>query len=523
MYDIVIKHGTVVDGTGTPRSIADVAIEKGVIKKIGNLEGAAARTTLDAPNLIVAPGFIDVGNHADTYLTLFTNPSLESLLRQGITTIIGGNCGTSLAPLVEPNAVSPIQKWASLDEININWHTLQEYFSALTKKGLPLNVGTLVGHETLVRGSRKEGGRKLTPQELRQACTLLRKSLREGAFGLSTGFEFLGNYSAAYESLIPLIAVVQEEKGIHAVHLQNERAKFLGSLNDALRVAKTTGVHTHISHFKVHHPHWEWFARGLEMIDHARASGGAITFDMYPYLVSATHLAVFLPEQFHEKPFATILESLKDKKTRDALLARIAEDRYTLRSITIASLETAPNLVGKTIETIAHEFNESEEEAFLHILEMGDGNVIGFIPSLSRDNLRMGYSHAASFVASNGAGHDLRSLPKNTLLHPRAWGAFPKFFHDFYYTRELIPLEEAVRKMTGLPAEIFGISRRGLIQEGYAADIVILNPHEFQDRYRFGDQPRYATGVEHLFINGIPVISKENLVHTQAGMPVRKN
>lgn len=527
MYDILIRNGTIIDGTGEARYTGDIAIKGKFIEKIGNLEQSKAIKILDAPNLFVVPGFIDITNHSDTYLSLFTNPSQESLLRQGITSIIGGSCGASLAPLISRDGLGAIQKWSDTGTINLNWHSVKEMFRALETAGMTLNFGTLVGHETLRRGVAGDNARNLNAREMLQVKQIFKESIGEGAFGFSAGLAYAHTKHTSLEELAAFAKIAEERGAVCAIHLRDEGKHFLGSVNEVIQIAKETSATMRISHLKVHHPYWKYFENALQMIDDANTHGTNIHFDIYPYAVSATHLYTMLPDAVligeQTKGKYAILKKLKEKEVLDVLLPALREERYTIERIVIASIPHYRNMIGKNILELATQFKKTPEEMFLEIILAGELTAIGFVPSLSRENIKAGYLRTNSFVSSNGAGYAIeRAVRGDELIHPRSFGAFPKFFHEYCYAREILSPEEAIKKMTLGPAEHIGIARRGKITKGYFADIAIINPRTFKDAYTFGESPRYATGVEHLIINGELAIEHKEFKNRKAGVILKK-
>ena len=273
MYDILIKNGTIFDGTGKKdRFIADIGIENGIITAMGNLKNAPAKNVIDANNFFVSPGFIDALNHSDTYLSLFTIPKQNSLISQGITTIMGGNCGASLAPLVSSSAIQSVQKWTDTSRINVNWLRMSELFNVLNNgKKLTLNFGTLAGYGTIRNGILKGKQRKLTAQEIEMAGFLLDQSQSEGAFGMSSGLTYPGEKMASGDEFRHMLFIVKKYNNIFTVHLRNESDRLLDSLEEVIGLAKETGVKLHISHLKaIGNDNWDKFEKALKKIEEAK-------------------------------------------------------------------------------------------------------------------------------------------------------------------------------------------------------------------------------------------------------------
>lgn len=522
MYDLIIKNGAVIDGANNKSIITDIAIKDEKIEKIGSLEKESAIKIIEAASLIVSPGFIDITNHSDTYLTLFTNPNQESLLRQGITTIIGGNCGSSLTPIINNSAWKSIEKWSDIKKINPNWQTTGEFFKILETRKLPLNFGTLIGHSTLRRGLIDDEIRNLKIKELLQIKKILAQSLNEGAFGMSTGLVFSHSKSVRTEEIIELAEIVFSYDGLYATHIRNEGIEFISAINEAIQVARATKVKTEISHLKVLNPHGKNFGEAIKMIENAGQSGSDINFDLYPYTTTASPLHTLLPYFILGGGRENILNNLENKKIIEELKQEIHEKEEIIKTIKIASINGQKNLIGKTIEEISKTQNISTEETFIQILKSSKLKIIGFIPHISEQNMISGLCHKSSYISTNGAGYSLDNLDKLNIIHPRSFGAFPKFWRNLTFNNNMLNKEEAIYKMSGGPASKLGIKDRGIIKKGYFADLVIFDNNNFKDLANFENPYQYAAGVKYLIINGKIVIDNGELINTRAGKVIKK-
>lgn len=522
MYDLLIKNGAVIDGANNKTVIADIAIKGETIEKIGNLEKESAIKIIEAASLTVSPGFIDITNHSDTYLTLFTNPSQESLLRQGITTIIGGNCGSSLAPIISNFAWESIKKWSDVKKINPDWQTINEFFQILEKRGLPLNFGSLIGHSTLRRGLIGEETRNLKLKELLQIKKTLAQSLNDGAFGVSTGLVFSHSKSVRTEEIIELAEIVLKYNGLYATHIRDEGTEFIPAINETIRIAQETKVKTEISHLKVLNPYSKNFGEAIKIIENSNQTGSRINFDLYPYTATASPLHTLLPSFVLGGSREKILNNLENKKIIEELKQEIREKEEIIKTIKIASTETQKNFIGKTIEEIAKTQNLSIEETFILILKSTKLKIIGFIPHIDKQNVINGLKHKLSYVSTNGAGYSLNNLDKSEIIHPRSFGAFPKFWHNLTFDNNSLSKEEAIYKMSGGPATKLEIKNRGVIKKGYFADLIIFDNNNFKDLANFENPYQYAAGVKYLIINGKIVIDNGELINTKAGKIIRR-
>jgi N-acyl-D-aspartate/D-glutamate deacylase len=538
---ILIRNGTIIDGTGKPGEKRDVWIENDKIYRIGNFATVRAHAEINAQGLIVAPGFIDALNHSDAYLTLFRYPSQESLLYQGITTIIGGMCGSSLAPLVHANVIASIQKWADVRDFSVDWSRFGELLDLIEKRGLGVNFSSLVGHATLRRGLIGDAFRPLTEDEFKKAEYLLKEALSEGAFGFSSGLAYSHAKVAPRSEIVRFLAIVKKHNGVYASHIRGEGGEILFALEEAIEAARSADVAVEISHLKVMgSQYWKLFPQALKVIENARAEGAKVTFNLYPYLVTGSVLYTLLPDWVAEGGRNKMLERLLDPAIRARAVKDMgAEHSYEYRNITIAVLKGDPTFIGKTIAEIAQNQGALPEETVINILIAAEGRVIAFMAEVSEENVALALAHPASHIASDGAGYTLDHKKTRELVHPRSFGAFPRVIGQYTHSKKsttkksgaialhiekpgILTLEEAIAKMTSRPAQTFGISGRGEIREGYFADIVIFNPRAFTDTATFTNPYRYAEGVEHLLINGKEVIKKRKYQGVLAGRALRK-
>lgn len=507
MYDILIKNGTIFDGSGEKDGfIADIGITNGSIEIIGNLKASSAKTTIDAKGHFVSPGFIDILNHSDTYLTLFTIPNQNSLLSQGVTTIMGGNCGASLAPLVSGNAIFSVQRWTDPAQININWLRLSELFSVLTAQNkLAVNFGTLVGYGTIRKGVLRDEERKMTQQDIEIAGFLLEQAQEEGAFGMSSGLVYETEKDASFDEIRHMLAIIAKRKNIFSIHIRNEAEKLLDSLEEVINLAKETGAKVHISHFKaIGKDNWDKFQKALERMEKAKNQGVDLTFDMFPYASNGMTLYALLPSWAKDGSQKIILKRLQDQSERQKIEEDIKGLNLNYKKITIAALAGDKIFHGKTLEELSHSWGISPERAIINLL-IGSGlKVIVFAHILNEENIQAGIKHPLSIIASDGAGYDLNYNKIGDLPHPRAFGAFSRFLRKYPNPKKqnIISYKEAIYKITGMPAKRFGIKQRGLIKTSYFADIVIFNPEKIEELTTFENPYQYSIGIKNVIING---------------------
>lgn len=521
-YDILIKSGTVFDGKGGPPQAADVGVKDGKIADIGILQGAKAETTIDASGKYVTPGLIDITNHSDTHLTIFKYPKLESLLRQGITTIIGGNCGASLAPLASSAAIDTIRKWSDPSEFNLDWSGMGEYLETLEKLSLPLNYGTLAGYGTLRRGMVGNETRTLTPEEKDQIKFLLTRSVEEGAFGLSFGLSYGHERNAYTEEIIDLAKSVAEASGVVKLHLRSEGSELFSAVNEALRISREAGVQVVISHFKaIGRKAWPLFQKSLELIENAASTGAKITFDVSPYATTGSPLYLLVPAWAREGGFAALFKRMSNPQEKKKIMEAIRSQTLHYDKILIISARIH-SVIGKTIAEIAEYSGLSPEEALLDTVRASEGRVSIIGRTVSARNVRRAVLYGGSIVASDGAGYSQEAAQSGVLTHPRSFGAFPHFWHTFVRDKGWLKEEEAIKKVTSLPAETLGLKGRGAIVRGNFADIAVFDPNGFKDRATYKNPYQYPTGMEWVFLNGIMVVKQGEYQGVKAGKVLRK-
>ncbi len=526
MYDILIKNSTIINGTKNNKYKADIVVSDGKIKKIGKLGAPKANIVIEADNLYTAPGFIDINNHSDAYLTLFTIPNLESLLKQGITTIIGGNCGSSLAPLVSADILKTIQKWADIQEINLNWLTFKEFLEELDKKGLGTNFGSLVGHSTIRRGVLKDEFRNLKPKELKTVKELLKSALKEGAFGLSTGLVYSHAKIAPPKEIIELVKSVKDFDGIYTTHIRGEAEELLPAIEETIEVAKKTRVSTEISHLKaMGKKFWPNMSKAISLIEEAHKSKININFDIYPYTITGSVLYILLPDWVAEGGKFMLLKRLQDPVIKNKVIKEMQEKKdYEYDKITIAMSPIDKTFIGRKISEIAKSQNISVEEAIINMLTISDGRVITFLDTIDPENIEKGIKHHLSFIASDGAGYNLQYYQrKKELVHPRCFGAFTRFLGRYVREKELLGWEEAIYKITGGPAEKLGLKDRGFLKENFWADLVIFDPKKIIDKATFENPYQYSGGIEYVFVNGKMAIEKGIYTGEKAGRALKKS
>lgn len=503
MYDILIKNGTVIDGSGRPMYLADVAIKDGQIALVGDLRHSHAERVIDATGQYVTPGFIDVNNHSDTYWQLLAHPELKSLLCQGITTIIGGNSGSSLAPLTGPDIIRSIQKWTDIEKINFNWLSMRDFLREVERRRPAVNFATLVGHGTIRRGAMRDKTRTITPDEIESMQRLLSLALKDGAIGLSTGLKYTHARGAGTRELVALAKTALAYDGTYVTYVRDEEGDLVKAVEEAILVARDALVPLHISHLKaVGKSNWHLMDEVFNLIEVAALNDMQISFDVYPYTTTGSVLYTLLPEWVTAEGKTMMLERLRDPSVRSTVLRDMRNKPTDYSSLIIASSTLSKMLSRQKISEIALLQGKSPEETVLDFLIASKGRAIVSMEALSEKNVLKAVQHPFSIISSNGVGYDVNHKETGELVHPRNFGTFPRVFAEYVRKQKALSWEEAVHKMTGKPALKFQLDRRGLLLPGYFADIVVFQPETIADRATMEDPYQYATGISSLIING---------------------
>ena len=520
-YSAIIRNAFVIDGRGGPGLKADLGVEGDKIGAVGSLSGDTAEIEIDAEGLYLSPGFIDMTSHSDTMWTLFDHPLQESFLYQGITTVMGGNCGESLAPFTKPEDIEGIGVRIEKSPLNINWQSLPEFLGELERRGMGLNFGTLVGHGTLRSASGTDIARPAFKEEVDRMVFLLNQSLNAGAFGLSFS---LGRSRALFARDAELHRLLDELKkfGRPAFHhLANEGPDVIGSVSRFVALSRESGAAGHISHFKVlGKKSWPSQKQALEIIERARENGLALTIDVFPYTSTGSSLYLLLPAWALEGGKNAVLKRIGDEKERKQIIEAVKALTLHYERVVVASTRLNAGIAGKSLKEIADSAGILPEEMFLEVLAANGLEAEIFNETISEANLDEAVLKEYAAISSDGAGLGLKEGPN--LPHPRSFGAFPRALKSFVREKSLLGLEKAVYKMTGLPAQILGLEKRGVIEKDCFADLVLFNPDTVSDFADYKTPRRLSKGVEWLFINGTPVIIEGALSGKFAGRVLRK-
>lgn len=522
--DYLLKGGLVIDGAScdaSPKQM-DIAIEGDCIKEIGDLAHVHAENIINAAGLIVCPGFIDV--HAHSEFLLLADGRAEGKISQGITTEINGNCGLSAAPLYGPALE---QREGELDAVDIKdrWHTFSEYFTLLEKRKFATNFITLAGHGNIRASVAGYADRPVAESEMQKMLALLRASIDEGAKGFSTGLIYPpGIYSDAPE-IIHLAREAARSKGVYTTHMRSEGDQLLESVEEVINIAEKAGIHAHISHLKTNgKKNWDKLDKVFELIDQAGKNDISITCDRYPYIASSTDLDTLLPSWAFEGGHKKEIERLMNQ--REKLAKHILKDypgSSDWDNVLISSINSDKNkwMEGKSISEISGSQGKPETECIFDIL-LDEGLKVGAIFfAMKEDNLKAILKLPNCAIGTDSSARSYNGITAKGMPHPRGFGSFPRVLGRYVRDLGVLTLSETVYKMTGLPAEIFRIKRRGVLKKGFFADITIFDSEKIADTADYKNPFRKPEGIYHVFVNGIPVLCEGELTGALPGRVLR--
>ena len=509
-YDLLVKDGLIFDGQGRPPFRADIAISGDSIADIGNIGNSRGKTIINARGLAVSPGFIDVHDHSD--LSLIVNPKAESVIHQGITTLVSGNCGSSPFPIPEEVFEQEREGAKKIYDLDLNWKDLPGFFSRVEEKGIAPNYATLVGHGSIRGAAMGFNDRQPAPGELERMKRLVDEHIRGGAFGLSSGLEYTPGSFAQPLEIAELCKIVAHLDGVYATHMRNEGDGLLESLDESISAARTSGVRLQISHFKVAYPrNWSKVDAALARLEQAGREGVDIFCDRYPYIAGSTGLSFYFPAWAKQGTTEDFLDRLKDPSLDGKLRSYLAEQEKKLGSwdkVLISSVvsEKNRNLQGKNILEAAKE-TQREPYDFIRDLLIEEKNLVSMIAfTMSEDNLMKILAHPLVGVGCDGAAVAPYGILGRDKPHPRNYGTFPRVLGRYVRGEKILPLEEMIKKMTSIPSRRFGFEKRGSLRPGFFADLVIFDPDRVEDKATWVDPHQYPVGLDYVIVNGEIVV-----------------
>ncbi len=529
-YDLLIKNGTIIDGSGRSAFKADLAVKGDRIARIGNLKEATAARVIDAKGLIVAPGFIDMLGQSETYV-LIDNRAMSKVM-MGVTTEVTGE-GESIAPINE-RLIKEQEDFNRRYNLTIDWRTLDEYFRRLEKQGIGVNMSTFVGAAQVREYVIGFENRAPTETEMAQMKDLVAEAMKDGALGLSTSLQYVPARFAKTDEIVELAKVARQYGGIYATHQRSEANALDESLNEVFEIARRAKIPTEIWHLKTaYEKNWGRMPEVLDKIRQARSKGLDITADVYPYIAGSTSLSATLPPWALEGGTAKMLERLRDPNTRARLKQEISTDSRDWENIYLGSGGAAGVLIGsvltpelkwaqgKNVSEIAQEQKKDPLEAILDLILADRGQTGAIYFMMSEPDLRAAMrAPFVSFCTDSGARATDGPL-SGARSHPRGWGSYPRILGRYVRDERLLTLEQAIQKMTGMPAKRVGFRDRGLLRSGFYADITIFDPERVADRATFEAPNQYPTGIQYVIVNGQISVDEGKRTPALAGRPLR--
>ena len=525
-YDIIITHGHIIDGTGSPWYEGDVGIKEGRIAAIGNLADAPRKQTIDARGLIVAPGFIDMLGQSE--YSILVDPRLPSKIFQGITTEITGE-GESVAPVNEDILHENRANYAHYG-ITHDWHDFQGYFARLKAQGIGINVGDYVGAATLREMVLGYGDRAPSPEELKRMQALVEVAMRQGALGLSTALQYPPAPYAQTQELIALAQSAAQFGGIYATHMRSEGDGEQEALEETFRIGREAHIPVEIFHLKASGKrNWGSAPRVIQAIDAARAQGVDVEADTYAYTAWENSFSAFIPPWAHDGGNAALIVRLKDP----AMRARIRADMTTPSKdwdnewlaiqgpqdilITAVRNEELLKYQGKRVSEIAAEWHEDAIDTICDFLIRDQAGSSVAVFGMDEPDVRLILQQPWVSIDNDASGASIEGLLSREHPHPRAYGTFPRVLHKYVQDEKVLTLSDAIRKFTALPAQRERLADRGVLKLGMWADVVVFDPGAIRDQATYEDPNRLSVGMQYVLVNGVPVISEGKMTGALPG------
>lgn len=530
MLDLLLRNGRIIDGTGAPWVRGDVGVASGRIVAMAPHLSQRSHRMIDATGCLVTPGFIDTHSHGDFGILAF--PAAENLLQQGVTTAIVGQCGVSLAPLTDEAEPLILSQFPFLPrEVRrggrLPWRSFGDYLDHVERSKPAINLAALVGHGALRALVTGHEARAPRPEELRKMKELLGVCLEEGAVGMSTGLIYPPGAYSTTDELIALAMTLEEHHRLYATHLRSETAGLLGAFEEALTIAKRSGVSLHVSHHKAAgRRNWGSVRETLARMETARAAGIDITCDVYPYTAGSTTLTALLPPWAAEGGTDKIRASLSDPSCRVRITQALEEETCDWENlfravgpdrIVLATCPGHSDLVGQSLEQTADRLGRPVHETLFDLIAESPEGTLVVLFEMSEDDVAHVICHRLSMICSDG---DIRPA-SGERLHPRTFGSFARALAETNCGRYSIALEEMIRKMTSFPAQRMGLRDRGILREGLAADILVFHEDEISEGCDFETPNQYARGMRYVVVNGAPVLEAGSLTEARPGTVFR--
>jgi dihydroorotase/N-acyl-D-amino-acid deacylase len=510
-YDIIIRNGQVVDGTGRPAFKADLAIKDGRIARIGNLAGAKTKREIDARGQVVAPGFIDMLGQSEQYVLI--DRRAMSKVMMGVTTEITGE-GESIAP-VNDRVLKEQEDFNRKYNLTVDWRTFDEYFKRLDRQGAGINLGTFVGATQVREYVIGYDNRPPTAAELTQMKQLVADAMKDGALGVSTSLQYVPARFAKTDEIVELAKVAHQYGGIYISHQRSEANAIDESMKEVFEIARRANIPAEIWHFKTaYKKNWGRMPEMLGRIAAARRQGLKITADVYPYVAGSTSLSACLPPWALEGGTDKMVARLKDAETRKRLKWEISNDAKDWENIYLGSGGPGGILIGsvtngeleqwqgKRLSEIATAQNKDPLDALFDFIIADHGQTGAIFFMMSEDDMKAALKSPFVSICTDSGARATDGPLAGSKSHPRGWGTYPRILGRYVRDEKLMPLEFAIHKMTGLPAANVGLKQRGLLRQGYFADITVFDPKTVIDRATFEEPNQYPVGINYVIVNG---------------------
>ena len=524
-FDLIIKNGVVVDGTGRAKRALDIGIQGDRIVYTGNITPPLDCDIIDASGCIVTPGFIDIHSHSDFFWLI--SPRSESKIYDGVTTEICGNCGTSAFPL-RGQLLENRRKGLGKFGLDINWQTAKDFFKRTDEVPSSINRGFLVGHGNIRACILGYKDREPDKNELVNMEKELRDAMEAGAFGISSGLVYPPGCYAKTSELIELCKIVKEHNGIYTTHMRDEGDKIETALAETINIAKMSGVNTQVSHIKTWgERNWGKIGKIERLLNKARSDGIKISCDRYPYIASGTDLDVILPNWVYEGGAIEEKKRLRDPFYRERIIKDMThegKDQKFWESIMISSLHNSErkDYEGKTVAEIAKKLKVSPLEFVLDLLIAEDCRVGVLFFNMSEENLEEILSWDFVMIGSDSSLRSTSGALHFGRPHPRCYGTFSSVIRKYVNEKKLLSIEEAIYKMTGLPAHKLGLKDRGILKEGFFADITIFDQNAITEKATYTNPHNYSEGIKYVLVNGKLTIKDGEHVGVMNGVVLRR-
>ena len=537
MYDLIIKNIKIYDGSGGEPFISDVGIKGDKIEKIGSIMDGIASPLIksearndkliNGEGLCLSPGFVDIHSHSDYYLLI--DPLAQSKVRQGVTTEVGGNCGYSASPIFGSPLLERGKSYKEQFGLDLNWTDIKGYSEKIEENGISLNYCQLIGHNTVRASVAGVVDREPSPDEMKKMERIIEEAMDDGAVGMSVGFAYTPSCFAKKEEVANLCKIVAKRGGIFTTHIRSEGRTLIESIEEVIDIARVSGVRLQISHLKTFgEENWGKLDEVFKLIESAINEGIDIVCDRYPYTAANTGLQAVLPDWVFDGGKEKAIERLKDYKTRDKikteLLKKYPSNSYW-DSVMISQGVTAKNkeTEGKSVKKGAEIFKKDVIDFLFDILIEENLEVDAIYFSMSEDNMKRILKKDYVMIGSDSGARSTDGLLGLGLPHPRTFGTFPRVLGKYCRDEKLFDLPTAIYKMTSYPCKRIGIKDRGLIKEGYFADLVIFNPDTISDTATYESPKNYPKGIEYVIINGKITVNNGNHTGAKAGRILIQN